>query len=255
MRLRDPCVLEPLLAHLQDEDEDVCECAASALAALGEVALDPLVAVLHDAQANVRLYATSALGAINDQRAVDPLLTLLDDPDIYVCAAAIAALGKLGDHRAVEPIMAVLHTPDTDLRDSAIEALGNLQDVRALPTLIAALALEAPEGDEDDNEDEAGDDATQSFDVSIPNWLRAEPEEEEDALVNSVAVEALIKFGEAALRPLKAAVDYSRRGWAYYELGKYALALADFEEADNYLAQGRVFETNQRMVSTITGGR
>ena len=138
--LKDPRVLEPLLAALGDADAGVREAAASALGELEDPrAVEPLLAVLGDADAGVRAQAAKVLGRLKDPRAVEPLLAALRDADKNVREAAAWALGELKDLRAVEPLLAALKDADASVREAAAWALGELKDLRAVEPLLAAL--------------------------------------------------------------------------------------------------------------------
>jgi HEAT repeat protein len=73
---------------------------------LGEIkdprVVEPLIAALKDTDANVRRRAFLALGDVKDPLAVEPLIAALKDTDIYVRHNAADALGKIKDLRAVE---------------------------------------------------------------------------------------------------------------------------------------------------------
>jgi HEAT repeat protein len=70
--LRDTRAIEPLIAALRDDDEDV---RVAAIFALGDLkdprAVEPLLAVLHDTSSEVRRRAIDVLASIDDDRAFD----------------------------------------------------------------------------------------------------------------------------------------------------------------------------------------
>jgi hypothetical protein len=92
--------VEPLVAALRDQDQDVRETAAQALGTIGDVrAVEPLVAALrdYDQDKKVRITAAQSLGKIGDARAVEPLTFAVDhDPHDWVRMMAAQALEGLG---------------------------------------------------------------------------------------------------------------------------------------------------------------
>lgn len=131
--------VEPLIAALnnKDSDEYIRKRAPLALGRIGDSrAVEPLIAALKDENNEVRFSAAIALGDIKDPRAIEPLIailkgepliaTLKDDDDGDVRRSAAWALGKIGDLRAVEPLIAALKDEDVYVRKSAKEALGKI---------------------------------------------------------------------------------------------------------------------------------
>ena len=142
----------------------------AALANFGAQAVDPLVAALNDSDEEVRWCAATALGSIKDPRAVPPLIAALKDADFFMMPALITALGDIGDSRAAGPLLqaaknttmsdakwalsnalvklgapaidalaAALNDPDPGVRLYAVTALAGIKDPHAVPPLIAAL--------------------------------------------------------------------------------------------------------------------
>jgi hypothetical protein len=105
----------------------------------GRSALEPLLAILGDQNDNVRYAVIEALGRLGDNRAVTPLLAKLDDQNEMVRYYAAEALGRLGDKRAVAPLMAKLDDQNEMVRQIVIEALGRLGDKRAVAPLMVKL--------------------------------------------------------------------------------------------------------------------
>ncbi len=85
-------------------------CAAEALVKLGDArAVGPLIAALNDENNQVRWCAAKALGNLGDARAVGPLIAALNDENDVVRQYAAEALGLLGwMPAAVEPLVAAL---------------------------------------------------------------------------------------------------------------------------------------------------
>ncbi len=101
--LHDERAIEPLVAALRDDDQDVASKAAFGLAALGELGGRRLLDSLQDHDGRVRGWAVTALtaaavdGTFEGNRAIVPLQPLLHDPDVDVQRAAVQALRLLGD--------------------------------------------------------------------------------------------------------------------------------------------------------------
>jgi HEAT repeat protein len=108
--------------------------------------VEPLLAAVNDRQNEVRRLAIAALGDLGDSRALKPLIGALRHHDASVRVKAIVSLGKLGDAQAVEPLIAVLRKdPDVNVGKAAARALGGLGDARAAEALVAVLKRAAKE--------------------------------------------------------------------------------------------------------------
>jgi HEAT repeat protein len=131
--IRDARVLRPLLAGaLQDKEWRVRESAAGRAVTLGRLKdpalLELLLAALHDAHPNVRAGATRSLAELKDPRAVAPLAaTLREDENSYVRWHAAMALEELADPRAVGPLTAALKDEDELVRTAARRALEKIE--------------------------------------------------------------------------------------------------------------------------------
>jgi HEAT repeat protein len=94
---------------------------------IGAPAVEPLIAALKDEDNNVRQAAAGALSQIGDARAVEPLIAALQSRGWGGGGrAAAAALGQIGDARAVGPLIAALQSLDWDVRQAAVVALDRL---------------------------------------------------------------------------------------------------------------------------------
>ena len=87
-----------------DDDECVCEIAASALGKIGEQALPALMAALGDVDNQVRFYAAFALGFMAGTPAVPALIEALKDADEAVSEIAEHALRQIGNREALKAI-------------------------------------------------------------------------------------------------------------------------------------------------------
>jgi HEAT repeat protein len=112
--------------------------AAEALAQIGAPAVEPLIAVLSHEDEDVRWKAAIALGEIGDPRAIEPLIALLRDEDRFVKGRAAYALGLIGTP-GVDALITALREGDGNLRWGAAIALGNIRDPRSVRPLLTAL--------------------------------------------------------------------------------------------------------------------
>jgi HEAT repeat protein len=120
--------VDPLIALLMDEDNDVRVHAATALGWIGgRDAVQPLLVALQDENNYVRRYAARALCWVVDDTAIDGLITALQDNDNYVRRYAARALGWSQDKRAILPLLELLSRDDnSDVREYTLTALDDL---------------------------------------------------------------------------------------------------------------------------------
>jgi HEAT repeat protein len=139
-QIGDPAGVRPLLAALDDDDEEVRRYATRSLIKLHEAAVPPLIELLPTASPRALLAAVRALGDIADRRALEPLLARADGP---ARGEVFLALGKLKDPRAEAALVRGLSDADWRVRMNAAMALGPLGG----PAAAAALrkTLEDPE--------------------------------------------------------------------------------------------------------------
>ena len=116
--LKDPHVVELLIAALKDEYWEVRSATVGALNKWSSPqAMEPLLAALNDKHPSVRERAAKALtylfvSGFKDVRAFDPLVVALGDEHDATRSAVAEALGWLGDARAVEPLITALETDE-----------------------------------------------------------------------------------------------------------------------------------------------
>jgi HEAT repeat protein len=115
--------------------------------------VNALIAMLRDPDRAVREDATIALGMIGDPLAIDALLEAMKDGAVK--RHAIASLGMIGDPRALPAVLNALKgkgipqagtpTPgcivseDAFIKEAAATALGHFRDARVIPDLIMLL--------------------------------------------------------------------------------------------------------------------
>ena len=93
---------------------------------------EQLIKALEDEDWQLSNSAASALAEIDEKRAVKPLIETLEGK---WTTSGIEALAKIGDKRAVEPLIKIFRDDNT-----IAEALGKIGDKRAVEPLIRALA-------------------------------------------------------------------------------------------------------------------
>src|SRR5207244_13317342 len=96
--------------------------ALDALRTFGDAFIEPVIALLDDEDEDVRAAAVQVASLIGDPRAVPGTIRLLQDPDWWVRIAAADMLGHMKDARAVEPLVAALADPEAEW--AAVAATG-----------------------------------------------------------------------------------------------------------------------------------
>ncbi|NWJ46053.1 MAG: HEAT repeat domain-containing protein [Chloroflexi bacterium] len=135
-KIKNPRAIEPLIYTLSDENFEVIEAAADALAGFGELSVLPLINALKINNIGIYSWSARALGRIKDPRAVPPLIAALrDEEDSNVRYRITWALGEIGDRRAVEHLILALNDEDSEVCFAAAGALVKIGDSRALPEL------------------------------------------------------------------------------------------------------------------------
>ena len=132
--------IQPLLIALKEEDENVRSGAIDALAQLHDArAADSLIAALQDKSSIIRASSADALAKIGDTRAIEPVMALLKDDDWYVRSNTLYALAKLGGSSIFTSLTIGLNDPDPKVRSAALHSLGELQDARIHDPLLEGL--------------------------------------------------------------------------------------------------------------------
>lgn len=141
--LRDARAIPLLIDALEHADVDVRKAARSALAEIGEPAVEPLNKVLLTEGKQYRWFAADALRRIGDQRAAEPFRQVLQDrsDNEYVRTEAAKALGKLGGAGVLALLVRRLHDKREleTVRRGAARGLGLLRDRRGFEPLLQAL--------------------------------------------------------------------------------------------------------------------
>lgn len=123
-----------LVRALADDNTEICEAAAKALAVIGRPAIAYLIGVLRNVPDDIseefpaRWYAAAAIGGMGEEAhvAVPNLIELMHDPDWRLPRVAALALGGIGS-RAIVALPALLDashdSEDPTLRSFAREAI------------------------------------------------------------------------------------------------------------------------------------
>ena len=148
------------------------------------------------AGAETRANAAQRLSTDKDPRAVEPLVAALEDADPLVRWRAIEALGQIGDPRAVEPLVAImLKGTDPSMQEAAEKALRQIRHPRGVKGLVDAV-LEVVK----DEHERLAEDGLGALQRGRP-WDFEVVQAKRGAL-NEAALEALVKLGPAAIKPL-----------------------------------------------------
>jgi HEAT repeat protein len=129
VKLGDKQAVAPLLAKLDDKDEDVRQAVIGALVKLGDKqAVAPLLAKLDDKDEDVRQAVIGALVELGDKQAVAPLLAKLDDQNPANRVSVAAALHALGEPKGTAALKLCLTSEDVELRRTAVRAYARQRD-------------------------------------------------------------------------------------------------------------------------------
>lgn len=142
--IADPSTVEPLVAALRDENDDLRCQAAGALAKFGRKVIEPLVTALTDLDPDVRIVAAGILGDIGDGLVVGPLIGALRDENDDVRGAAAGALVRAGNV-AVGPLIDATKDGDRWVRLYAAGALKYIGDPGAIDALRDLTRDEDPD--------------------------------------------------------------------------------------------------------------
>jgi HEAT repeat protein len=151
-RVKDPRAAEILCAFL-DKKPVTDSLVVTALAKIGNDALNPLKVLLKSEKETVRLAAMNVLANIKSPDAIDALVHMLDDSSVEVRRAAIWDLNEndskwmLRDEAkdTLGILKDELHEFEPEKRAFAAWALGMTKNCHALPALRLALEDSSPE--------------------------------------------------------------------------------------------------------------
>jgi len=179
-----------LIKALRHEKLDIQWQASSALAGLGDEAMDHLLAALKTRNKDTRLGIVEALGEIRNPRAVDPLIGLLKDKDNEVRWESALALGEIADPRALGPLEDALRDPDRYVRYGSAVSLEKMGWSPDTPARFAFLIAGKQEWDALAL---MGKDAVSALDIAA---------KDNDSSVRLMAVRTLGRIGDEKAIPI-----------------------------------------------------
>lgn len=145
---RQPAVLQALIDLLKTSHaEDLRQMAATAIAGFGTMAIALLSELLQ--ASHTRLLAVQTLAQIREPGVIQPLMQILRDPDAQVRAAALLAIGHTRDRQIPGILIAALDDSSAAVRQVAVAELGFRADLLPdydLVSLIHPLLLDADPG-------------------------------------------------------------------------------------------------------------
>jgi HEAT repeat protein len=120
----------------------VCNVACSALAKIGEPAVEPCLAALKERlSVKGRCDVIRVLGELNDPRATGVLVELIKDPNPEIRQSAMLSLNDCSSDASVIPALTVgLKDVDNNVRCFAAMGLANVRDPMVVDPLIEALS-------------------------------------------------------------------------------------------------------------------
>lgn len=167
--------VNPLIIALEDDDRNVREWAAIALAKIGKPSIEPLEAALESGNDSIKWQAAAVLGLINDTNCTEALSLALQSKNSTVRYWAASSLGLIKNGKSQEALVSALGDCNESVRDKAgwalrtqsgekaimllidllqdenssrrmgaARALGDLNDVRAVPSLVQSLQDSEP---------------------------------------------------------------------------------------------------------------
>lgn len=127
--------LGPLLHHLRTISVWMSLHLSQAILKLGSSAVEDLIGGLNVDAPSVRSFCAQMLGALGDVRAIAPLIAFARDADVPLRCQAITAVGVIGDESSMSFLMECCSHESEDVRRSAAAALGRIDAPLAVPFL------------------------------------------------------------------------------------------------------------------------
>ena len=127
--------LGPILKHLPLISAWMSLHLSKAIMEIGQAAVQDLIEGLNSDSLSVQSFCTEMLGALGDVRAVAPLMVVARYADPPLRCRALSALGVLGDDSSISLIMVNCSDENEEVRRSAAAALGRFDTALAVPFL------------------------------------------------------------------------------------------------------------------------
>lgn len=137
-RLKDIRAIDPLIAALTDEDDNVSREVRYALTQIGQAAVQPLLKALRNGDPGLRQGIIAVLGEMKNPtpNILDAIVYAMQDEDSKVREEAVVQAGLLKIQKGLQPCIALLaKDPVVNVRKAAATALG----VYAAPPSVDAL--------------------------------------------------------------------------------------------------------------------
>ena len=135
--------LGPLLHHLRMISVWMSLHLSQAILKLGSSAVDDLMKGLNVDPPSVRSFCVQMLGALGDVRAIAPLIEFARDAEVPLRCQTITALSVLGDESSMSFLMECCSHESEDVRRSAAAALGRIDAPMAVPFLRDLLVRDS----------------------------------------------------------------------------------------------------------------
>ena len=135
----DARAVDPLVAALEDDDLNVREWAAIALAKIGKPSVEPLERALEHENESTQWQAAALLGLINDTNCTWALSLALQSKNSTVRYWAATSLGLIKSKKSQEALVSALGDCNESVRDRAGWALRTLSGDNAISLLIDLL--------------------------------------------------------------------------------------------------------------------
>ena len=136
-RERSEKAVNPLIACLEDGEDEVRWEAADALVEIGRPAMESLLRMVDRGSGLAKSEAIGVLGRLGDSQAIGPIIENLRDDDKRVRWAASKALAEMGEP-AVAYLIDAIDDPNLSIRKRALEALVEIGGP-AIGPLVGAL--------------------------------------------------------------------------------------------------------------------
>jgi len=123
--LNDAASIEPLIKSLYDPNPEVAAYASSALGKLGEIVIEPLLAELEKDKEEIEFFIITALAEAGYEPAFEPLIDLFSDEQPYKHQRSLEAAKNCGE-KIVPALIAGLKHKNWNVRNNSCKVLVNI---------------------------------------------------------------------------------------------------------------------------------